>query len=53
MIKKATISAEELSSVLGISLRKTKENIAKLKANGFIEGIGAPKGGYWKIIKNN
>jgi len=44
-----TISAEDLSFILGISLRKTKENIAKLKAKGLIERIGPAKGGYWRI----
>jgi len=45
-----SISAENLSSILSISLRKTKENISKLKAKGLIERIGADKGGYWKIM---
>jgi predicted HTH transcriptional regulator len=32
-------------------LRKTKENIAKLKAKGLLERVGPDKGGYWKINK--
>jgi predicted HTH transcriptional regulator len=34
---------------VGISLRKIKENILKLKAKGFLERIGPDKGGYWKV----
>ena len=43
------ISAEELSSIVGISVRKIKENLAKLKAKGLLERIGPDKGGYWKV----
>jgi ATP-dependent DNA helicase RecG len=38
---------------LQISLRKTKENIAKLKAMGFLRRIGPAKGGYWQIIETD
>ena len=51
IINKPTASAEELASILGISLRKTKENIAKLKAKGILKRIGPDKGGYWKVKK--
>ena len=44
------VTTSELAQIVGISQRKIKENISKLKENGFIERIGSPKGGYWKII---
>jgi len=43
------ITAEELASIVGISARKIKENLSKLKSRGFLERIGPDKGGYWKI----
>ena len=46
-------TAEELSIKIGISTRKVKENIAKLKAMGIIERVGADKGGFWRVIKGN
>jgi predicted HTH transcriptional regulator len=49
MANNPTISAESLSVTLGISLRKTKENISKLKSKGLIERIGPDKGGHWKV----
>ena len=43
------ISAKEISCKIGISHRKTQENIKKLKDAGFLRRIGPAKGGYWKI----
>jgi ATP-dependent DNA helicase RecG len=40
------ISALKLSKIIGISLRKTEENISKLKENGLLVRIGPDKGGY-------
>jgi ATP-dependent DNA helicase RecG len=37
--------------IIGISLRKIKENISKLKDKGLLERVGPDKGGHWKIIK--
>ena len=51
-LKNQHITAEELSGIIGISTRKIKENIQKLKAKGLIERVGADKGGYWKVNKN-
>ncbi|MBR5693966.1 MAG: putative DNA binding domain-containing protein [Fibrobacter sp.] len=44
------VTAARLAEVLGISLRKTKENIRKLQKKGFIRRVGPDKGGYWEII---
>jgi ATP-dependent DNA helicase RecG len=36
---------------VGISQRKIKENIAKLKERGYLKRIGPAKGGHWEIIQ--
>jgi predicted HTH transcriptional regulator len=38
-----------LANIIGISAVRIRVNIAKLKAKGLLEQIGADKGGYWKI----
>jgi ATP-dependent DNA helicase RecG len=45
------ITAKKLSVVVGISERKIKENIKKLKQKGLLKRIGPDKGGYWKILE--
>jgi len=50
--KNNRITTQELSNILQISLRKTKENIAKLKTMGFLQRIGPAKGGYWQLLTN-
>ena len=47
------ITLEKLSLLIGISERKIKENIAKLKKKGLLERIGPAKGGYWKVTLKN
>jgi ATP-dependent DNA helicase RecG len=42
-------SIREVAAVLGISIRKTEENIAKLKVLGFLEREGSAKRGSWKV----
>ena len=49
----AHISAKEIAIIINMSARKVQENIAKLKALGILERIGAAKGGYWQIINKN
>jgi len=46
------ITAKELSEVVGISERKIKENIKKLKQKGMLKRMGSAKAGYWKILKD-
>jgi ATP-dependent DNA helicase RecG len=48
--KRATITSVELSKIIGISERKIKENIKKLKEKGIIKRIGPDKGGYWLVM---
>jgi ATP-dependent DNA helicase RecG len=47
------IVISELAVIVGISERKVKENIAKLKAKKILRRIGPDKGGYWEIVKEN
>jgi len=39
----------ELAQKVGISQRKIKENLRKLKEMGLLKRIGSAKGGYWKV----
>lgn len=50
--KENSISARELSGLIGISQRKIEENIAKLKAMGILMRMGPNKGGAWRVIKD-
>lgn len=49
--KNPNITTKELSKIIGISDRKIKENIKKLKNAGFLKRIGPAKGGYWEVVK--
>jgi ATP-dependent DNA helicase RecG len=40
-----------LAEILHISQRKTRENIAKLKAKSLIRRVGPDKGGHWEVMK--
>ena len=53
MNQDSSISALQISKEIGISQRKTQENIAKLKELEVIERIGSAKGGYWKVLKKS
>ncbi|MCK5063516.1 MAG: putative DNA binding domain-containing protein [Candidatus Aenigmarchaeota archaeon] len=50
MKKDSKITVEELSRVIGISLRNTKKNIEKLKDKGLVKREGSKKAGYWKVV---
>ena len=45
------ISRNELSKKIGLSETSIYNNIQELKAQGYIERVGADKNGYWKILK--
>ena len=45
------IAAPELSSIVGISERKIKENIKKLKERDVLRRIGPDKGGHWEVVQ--
>ncbi len=44
------VTTKELSDIVGISNRKIKENIRKLKEKQLVNRIGSAKGGHWEII---
>ena len=43
--------ASDLSTYWRVSLKTAKRDIAHLKKKGVIEFIGAPKNGFYRIIK--
>lgn len=45
-----SLSAKRLAVQLGISQRKTEENLAKLKSKGLLKRIGPAKGGHWQVL---
>jgi ATP-dependent DNA helicase RecG len=47
------VSAQKIAEQIGISSRKTEDNIKKLKGLGLLERIGSPKSGYWKLISKD
>lgn len=49
MKKSPSISSLALAAKVGISDRKIKENIKKLKQLNLISRIGPAKGGHWKV----
>jgi ATP-dependent DNA helicase RecG len=44
------VSTNELATLLGISQRKVKENIKKLKDLNRLQRIGSEKAGHWKVM---
>ncbi|GAB1453586.1 hypothetical protein MASR2M47_36420 [Draconibacterium sp.] len=49
ILKNKYVTTSYLSIVVGISQRKIKENIGKLKEAGLLHRVGPAKGGYWEI----
>jgi ATP-dependent DNA helicase RecG len=49
MRKDPAVTATQLANRLGISVRKTEDNIRKLREKGLIERIGPPRGGHWSL----
>lgn len=43
------LSAAALSQRLGISARKTEENLATLKSLGRLRRVGSPRSGHWEV----
>jgi len=46
--KEPKITSKELSVLLNINLRNTKNNISKLKQRGLLKRVGSTKGGHWE-----
>lgn len=47
--KNNKITISELSVIIGINIRNTKNNILKLKNKGFVIRVGNNKTGYWQV----
>jgi ATP-dependent DNA helicase RecG len=45
------ISAVKIAKAINLSVRKTEENIKKLRDKGYLERMGSARGGYWKVKK--
>lgn len=50
IVKDPFVSAKRLAELIGISHRKTQDNLARLKKLGFIKRVGPAKGGHWEIV---
>ncbi len=46
------LTQEQLSEIIGITLRNIQNNMKKLKEMGVLKRIGSKKGGYWEVIVN-
>lgn len=44
------ISQSELAMLSGVSRNAISKNIAWLKENGFVERVGTPRKGWWKVL---
>ena len=51
MAEQPTITTAILAKEIGISTRAVDKQIAKLKALGQLQRIGADRGGHWEVIK--
>jgi ATP-dependent DNA helicase RecG len=50
IIKNKYITIKRLSESIGISERKTQENINKLKGKRLLKRVGPDKGGHWEVL---
>lgn len=50
IIRNKYITIKRLSESIGISERKTQENIKKLKGKRLLKKVGPDKGGYWETL---
>lgn len=49
IFENSLITSEELALKIGIRSDSVRENLSKLKKQGYLTRIGPAKGGYWKI----
>ncbi|WP_299976278.1 RNA-binding domain-containing protein [Desulfobacula sp.] len=48
--KNRKLTQENLSEIVGITLRNIQNNMEKLKKMGALKRVGSTKGGYWKVL---
>lgn len=51
MEKDASVTAEQMAEMIGISPRAVEKHIANLKSKGIIDRVGPDKGGHWEVLK--
>lgn len=51
MAEQPTITTAILAKEIGISTRAVDKQIARLKALGQLQRVGADRGGHWEVIK--
>ena len=52
MLSDPFISAKKIGENIGLSHRKTQENIKKLKEAKIIKRVGPAKGGHWEALES-
>ena len=50
--KDRNLTQENLSEIVGITLRNIQNNMKKLKEVGALKRVGSTKSGYWKVLVN-
>jgi len=50
--KNRKLTQENLSEIVGITLRNIQNNMEKLKKMGALKRFGSTKSGYWEVIVN-
>ena len=47
------ITTNELSEMLGITVKGVEWQLKQLKSQGIIRRVGADRGGYWEVVSDN
>lgn len=47
------ITTNELSEILGITVKGVEWQLKQLKSQGIIRRVGADRGGYWEVVSDN
>ena len=48
-----SITTNELSEMLGITVKGVEWQLKQLKSQGIIRRVGADRGGYWEVVSDN
>ncbi len=47
----SNVSQTKLAAILGLSRNGITKNVDWLKANGYVERVGEPRTGWWRVLK--
>ncbi len=50
ILENRNVTQEQLSEIVGITVRNIQTNMKKLKEMGVLIRIGSRKGGYWEVL---